>query len=80
MSRARLRTYASYTPTDAELQQISSVYRNHLCRNIQDTESWMNSFHSMITRQWSFQPDNSSRTNKLWNEKFVDRWDRWIRL
>jgi len=39
MSRARLRTYASYTPTDAELQQISSVYRNHLCRNIQDTES-----------------------------------------
>jgi len=39
VSRARLRTYASYTPTDAELQQISSVYRNHLCRNIQDTES-----------------------------------------
>ncbi|KAL6264981.1 hypothetical protein P5V15_005073 [Pogonomyrmex californicus] len=35
MSRARLRTYASYTPTDAELQQISSVYRNHLRRNLQ---------------------------------------------
>ncbi|XP_050465359.1 uncharacterized protein LOC126858806 [Cataglyphis hispanica] len=33
MSRARLRTYASYTPTDAELQQISSIYRNHLRRN-----------------------------------------------
>ncbi|XP_011646023.1 uncharacterized protein LOC105432773 [Pogonomyrmex barbatus] len=35
MSRARLRTYASYTPTDAELQQISSAYRNHLRRNLQ---------------------------------------------
>ncbi|KAL6448468.1 hypothetical protein ACFW04_000405 [Cataglyphis niger] len=33
MSRARLRTYASYTPTDAELQQYSSIYRNHLRRN-----------------------------------------------
>ncbi|KAL0106722.1 hypothetical protein PUN28_015337 [Cardiocondyla obscurior] len=37
MSRARLRTYASYTPTDAELQQILSVYRSHLHRNIQNT-------------------------------------------
>ncbi|XP_012533404.1 uncharacterized protein LOC105835022 [Monomorium pharaonis] len=39
MSRARLRTYASYTPTDAELQQISSAYRTHLRRTVQDTES-----------------------------------------
>ncbi|CAL1684287.1 unnamed protein product [Lasius platythorax] len=39
MSRARLRTYASYTPTDAELQQISSTYRSHLRRNTQSTES-----------------------------------------
>ncbi|XP_039312755.1 uncharacterized protein LOC105203642 isoform X2 [Solenopsis invicta] len=39
MSRARLRTYASYTPTDAELQQISLVYRDHLRKTIQDTES-----------------------------------------
>lgn len=39
MSRARLRTYASYTPTDAELQQISLAYRSHLGKDIQDTES-----------------------------------------
>ncbi|KYN12625.1 PREDICTED: uncharacterized protein LOC108767271 [Trachymyrmex cornetzi] len=39
MSRARLRTYASYTPTDAELQQISLAYRSHLRKNIQDAES-----------------------------------------
>ncbi|GAB1861116.1 hypothetical protein CAJAP_02195 [Camponotus japonicus] len=39
MSRARLRTYASYTPTDAELQQISSTYRNYLRRNMQNMES-----------------------------------------
>ncbi|XP_077267658.1 uncharacterized protein LOC143900326 [Temnothorax americanus] len=39
MSRARLRTYASYTPTDAELQQISSAYRGRLSRNMQDAES-----------------------------------------
>ncbi|XP_024883341.1 uncharacterized protein LOC112462046 isoform X1 [Temnothorax curvispinosus] len=39
MSRARLRTYASYTPTDAELQQISSAYRSRLSRNMQDAES-----------------------------------------
>ncbi|XP_072745437.1 uncharacterized protein [Anoplolepis gracilipes] len=38
MSRARLRTYASYTPTDAELQQISSSYRSHLRRNAQRME------------------------------------------
>ncbi|KYM93752.1 PREDICTED: uncharacterized protein LOC108781924 [Cyphomyrmex costatus] len=39
ISRARLRTYASYTPTDAELRQILLAYRSHLCKNIQDTES-----------------------------------------
>lgn len=39
MSRARLRTYASYTPTDAELQQISSTYRNYLRKNMQNMES-----------------------------------------
>ncbi|XP_071567040.1 uncharacterized protein [Temnothorax nylanderi] len=39
MSRARLRTYASYTPTDAELQQISLAYRSRLSRNMQDAES-----------------------------------------
>ncbi|XP_067205663.1 uncharacterized protein [Linepithema humile] len=39
MSRARLRTYASYTPTYAELQQISLAYRNCLRRKVQNTES-----------------------------------------
>lgn len=80
MSRARLRTYASYTPTDAELQQISSAYRNHLHRNVQDAEAWNRFISAEITLQWSVQPNNSSRTNKLANEKFVDRWDRWIGL
>lgn len=39
MCRARLRTYASYTPTDEELQQISSAYRSYLCKKLQSTES-----------------------------------------
>ncbi|EZA56320.1 hypothetical protein DMN91_009616 [Ooceraea biroi] len=39
MCRARLRTYASYTPTDEELQQISSAYRSYLYKKLQSTES-----------------------------------------
>ncbi|XP_014475300.1 PREDICTED: uncharacterized protein LOC106744782 isoform X2 [Dinoponera quadriceps] len=39
MSRARLRTYASYTPTDEELQQISSAYRSYLRKKLRDADS-----------------------------------------
>ncbi|XP_011141790.1 uncharacterized protein LOC105184598 [Harpegnathos saltator] len=38
ISRARLRTYASYTPTDEELQQISSAYRNHFRKKLRSTD------------------------------------------
>ncbi|KAH0955605.1 hypothetical protein HN011_000446 [Eciton burchellii] len=37
MCRARLRTYASYTPTDEELQQISSAYRSYSYKKLQST-------------------------------------------
>ncbi|KAM0733305.1 hypothetical protein ACS0PU_012854 [Formica fusca] len=47
MSRARLRTYASYTPTDAELQQISSTYRSHLRRNTQ-TKTYINNTNFLL--------------------------------
>lgn len=30
LAKARLRTIAAYTPTEEELQQISSIYRNRL--------------------------------------------------
>lgn len=39
MSRARLRTYASYTPTVEELQQISSVYQHYLHKRGRSAES-----------------------------------------
>lgn len=55
MSRARLRTYASYTPTYAELQQISLAYRNCLRRKIQNAEFWSApNFHVINIHRWLF--------------------------